>query len=221
VLAGTLYFVTRPPVRRLQPDAGAERDLAGALRSAGLRTLVLATLPIGFCLGSIEVTLPAFADSLGHRELAGLLLATWSLGSAAGGLVYGAHRHDGSAMTDYLRLAALLPFAYVPLSLAPESFPAMLLLVVPAGAAIAPLLAATNQLVGDVAPEGARTEAYTWPTTALVAGVAAGNATAGAIVEAADWRAAIVVAIAVGVLGGAIAFTRRATLAPFPAGTAP
>jgi MFS family permease len=221
VVAGTLYFVTRPPVRRLQPDAGGERHLAGALRSAGLRTLVLATLPIGFCLGSIEVTLPAFSDALGHRELAGVLLATWSLGSAAGGLLYGAHRHDGSVMTDYLRLAALLPLAYIPLSLAPESFAAMLVLVVPAGAAIAPLLAATNQLVADVAPEGARTEAYTWPTTALVAGVAAGNAAAGAIVEAADWRAAIVAAVAVGVLGGAIAFTRRGTLAPFPAGSAP
>jgi MFS family permease len=95
----------------------------------------------------------------------------------------------------------------------------MLVLVIPAGAAIAPLLASGNQLVDDVALPGARTEAYAWPVTALVGGLAAGNAAAGAIVESADWRAAIVVAIAVGVLGGIVAFMRRETLTPAPAGS--
>ena len=50
------------------------------------------------------------------------------------------------------------------------------------GIAIAPLIAAGSQLVGDVAPQGALTEAYTWPLTSLVAGVAAGNAASGVIV---------------------------------------
>jgi MFS family permease len=221
VIVGTLVFVTRPLARDFERSEDGERHPLGALQSRGLQTLVLTTLPIGFCLGSIEVTLPAFSDAQGVRELAGVLLAVWSLGSVTGGLIYGAHRTEGSSMGDYLRLSAVLPFAYVPLALAPSSFAAMLVLVIPAGAAIAPLLASTNQLVGDVAPAGARTEAYAWPVTALVAGLAAGNAAAGAIVEAADWRAAIVVAIAVGVLGGAIAFTRRGTLTPAPAQSAP
>jgi MFS family permease len=219
VIVGTLVFVTRP----LASDSGSpelrEPHLLGALQSRGLRTLVLTTLPIGFCLGSIEVTLPAFADEEGRRELAGVLMAVWSLGSVAGGLFYGARRTEGSSMGDYLLLSAALPFAYVPLALAPSSFLVVLVLVIPAGAAIAPLLASGNQLVGDVALPGSRTEAYAWPVTALVGGLAAGNAVAGAIVEAADWRAAIVVAIGVGVLGGAIAFIRRGTLVPSPAGS--
>ncbi len=45
-----------------------------------------------------------------------------------------------------------------------------------AGCAVAPLISAANQLIGDVAPQGALTEAYTWLLTALVAGVAVGNA---------------------------------------------
>ena len=54
---------------------------------------------------------------------------------------------------------------------------------------------AGNQLVGDVAPRGARDRGLRWPITALVVGAAAGNAAAGAIVEAADWRAAFLVGL--------------------------
>ena len=61
----------------------------------------------------------------------------------------------------------------------------MALLVIPAGLFIAPLLATRNELVGYVAPPGARTEAYTWPVTAFVGGISIGAALAGAIVEGA------------------------------------
>jgi MFS family permease len=80
--------------------------------------------------------------------------------------------------------------------------------------AIAPLLASSNQLVGDVAPAGALTEAYTWPITSLVVGIAAGNAAAGGLVEAADWRVSFLVGAVVAAIGGVTAFTRRATLGP-------
>ena len=54
----------------------------------------------------------------------------------------------------------------------------MALLVIPAGCCIAPLLATRNELVGGVAPPGMRTEAYTWPITAFVGGIAVGAALA-------------------------------------------
>jgi predicted MFS family arabinose efflux permease len=78
---------------------------------------------------------------------------------------------------------------------------------------IAPLLATRNELVGWVAPPGARTEAYTWPVTAFVGGIAVGSALAGAIVEAASWRTAFVVAAAVASVGAMIAVARRRTVA--------
>src|SRR5262249_36067813 len=88
VIAGTLVFVTRPLARESERSEEGDRHPLGALRSPGIQTLVLTTLPIGFCLGSIEVTLPAFSDEQGLRGLAGLLLAVWSLGSVTGGLIY-------------------------------------------------------------------------------------------------------------------------------------
>ena len=117
----------------------------------------------------------------------------WSLGSAAGGLVYGALPNRPPLNRVHLAVAALLPLSLLPMAAAP-SVAVMALLVIPAGMFIAPLLATRNELIGWVAPRGRRTEAYTWPVTAFVGGIAIGSALAGAIVEAASWRTAFVVA---------------------------
>ena len=215
VLGGTLAFTTCEPVRNYAP-ASHERATGGrlgALRSAGVRTVVLSSIPIGFCLGAAEVAFPAFGESIGEAALAGPLIALWSLGSAAGGIAYGAHGHRLSAAAAYTLGAAALPLATLPLALA-GSFGAMIPLALLAGLAVAPLLAAANQVIGQVAPRGALTEAFTWPITALVAGVSAGNAAAGAAIQAEDWRAAFVVAAAVGMLGFLALVARRAPLAP-------
>ncbi len=57
----------------------------------------------------------------------------------------------------------------------------MALLVVPAGIFIAPMIATRNELAGRVALAGTETEAYTWPLTALVGGIAFGAAASGAL----------------------------------------
>jgi len=214
VIGGTLAFTALPPSRAWVPDpARAGHGRLGALTSPGLRTLVLATLPLGFCFGAVEVTLPAFSEDMATRAWAGVLLAVWALGSAAGGIVYGARADRLPLAPTYVRLAALLPLTFVPLAAAP-SLAAMVPLCVLAGVAIAPLAASGNQLVGDVAPAGRLTEAYTWLVTAIVVGLSVGNAVAGVLVEAADWRVSFLVGAACGAIGSVLAFTRRGTLAP-------
>ena len=90
----------------------------------------------------------------------------------------------------------------------------MALLVIPAGAFIAPLLATRNELIGWVAPPGARTEAYTWPVTAFVGGIAIGSAISGSIVESQGWRVSFLVAAGAAAVGTVVAVTRRDTLSP-------
>jgi MFS family permease len=211
-LGGTATFVSLPPNRELRPSSTGERHPLGALASPGIRTLIAVMLPLGFCFGATEVTFPAFSEAeASSRDLAAVLLALWSLGSALGGLAYGAVGQTGPLPARFARLAALLPIGFLPLAAAP-GFAAMLVLAVIAGLGMAPLMAAGNQLIGDVAPPNAVTEAYTWPLTAMISGAAAGIAAAGGIVEAADWRAAFAVATAVGAVGAVIAFARRGTL---------
>jgi len=187
----------------------------GALRAPGIQTLVYSMVPVGFSFGALEIAIPAFAQDRGRPELAGVLIAVWSLASVAGGLIYGARSHGMSLARVHVRIALLLPLSFLALALAQSEW-SMALLVIPAGVFIAPLLASRNELAGVVALPGSRTEAFTWPLTALVGGVALGAAAAGAIVQADGWRAAVVGAALAAALGAGVSVARRATLRPAP-----
>jgi MFS family permease len=86
-----------------------------------------------------------------------------------------------------------------------------------AGLALAPSAAAGYLLIDQMAPAGTATEAYTWVVTANVTGTAIGAALAGALVERASVRWALVLACAGPALGMVIALARRRTLDPAPA----
>jgi len=214
VVAGTVWFTAQQPSRDSRPhaDAGSGGAL-GALRSPSIRSLIMISVPAGAGLGICEVALPAFSAAEGSAELAGVLLAIWSLGSAAGGLIYGGLSNRPPLARVHLLMTAGLPLSILPM-VAATSPALMALLVIPAGMFIAPLLASRNELVAQVAPAGAMTEAYTWPVTAFVGGIAGGAALAGSVVEGPGWRAALLIAVGFAAAGAVIAFARRHTLVP-------
>jgi MFS family permease len=212
VIAGTVMFTALPPSRAMQPEPDRPRaGVLGALASPGVRTLVLTSLPAGIGIGICEVTIPAFSHEMGAAAAAGVLLALWSAGSAAGGLAYGAWQHRPPLQRVHLAVAAALPISLLPMAAAP-SVAVMALIVIPGGMFVAPLLATRNELIGWVAPAGSRTEAYTWPVTAFVGGIAIGSALAGTLVEQASWRTAFVVAAVAAAAGTVIAVARRDTV---------
>jgi MFS family permease len=213
-VVGTLWLTSMAPSRSFRPTPrDPSRHFLGALTSPGVRMLVLTTLPVGFCFGAVEVTFPAFCEDVASRSDAGLLLAVWSLGSAAGGIAYGARHWTLPAFRRYPRCAAALPLGFLPLAL-PGSVALMAPFAFLSGLSIAPLLSTGNQVVGEIAPEGTVTEAYTWPITALVVGISAGNASAGAIAGTAGWRESFLIAAGAALLGATLAIGQRHTLAP-------
>jgi MFS family permease len=213
-VVGTLWLTSMPPSRAFRPVPNPEkRHFLGALQSRGVQTLVASTLPIGFCFGAVEVTFPAFSEDVATRGTAGLLLATWSFGSGVGGILYGARHWRLPAFRRYPRCAIAVPIGFLPLAL-PGSIPAMVPLAFIAGLSIAPLLSTGSHVVGDIAAEGTLTEAFTWPITALVIGISAGNAAAGAIAGSAGWRESFVMAACAALVGATIAVTQRRTLRP-------
>ncbi len=209
---GAVVFASAPASRQWRPHRG-DGPRRSPLRAPGLRTLVAAAFTVGVSFGSLEVALPAFATAHGSGAAAGILLAMTSLASAAGGVAFGTRSRDGrhSLHLDYLVLLLVIPLAFALMLLA-QSIAVMAILVILAGASIAPLVAAQNELVTTVAPRGAISEAYSWMALAITAGVAAGAAAAGVIVDASSWRAAVVCACIVTACGGVLTFTRRATL---------
>ena len=87
-----------------------------------------------------------------------------------------------------------------------------------AGGAIAPSFGLAYGLVDSAAPEGTVTEAFTWLTTGIAAGLAGGSALAGVLAEGPGAGAGFLVA-AVGAAAAALfAGARRRTIMPRGAG---
>ncbi len=212
-MAGTALLVSSAPVRSWQPEARRGRDPFGALRSPGLLTVAIATVPVGFGIGAIEIAMPAFATAHHSPGQAGLLVAVWAAGSGIGALVYGARTWGVSLQVRWLATTALLGGGLL-LPLAAPSVPVMLALMVPAGAFIAPTFASGGELLGLLAPPGMTTEAYAWSPTSIVLGASIGSAVAGALAEASGWRAAVLAGGAAALAGAAIGAARRRSLEP-------
>jgi MFS family permease len=211
-VVGTLWFCSLPPSRTWRGETRVAGGRAGALASPGMRTIVVATFPVGACFGALEIALPAFGSAHGAAALGGPFAAALSVGSAAGGLLYGAHAGTRPRLPLFLGLSVALPAACLPLLVAP-SVAVMFPLAALAGMAIAPLVASRNELTNAIAPPGTLTEAFTWGLTAIVGGSAAGSAIAGAAVQGGGWRAGVLIASAFAVAGTVVAFAGRRTVA--------
>jgi MFS family permease len=184
VLVGDFAFSRHPASRTWRPPAHAERHLAGALRGRGVQVLVAVFALCGLAVGAVEVAVPATLEPLGRDGLTGPLLGIWGVGSLLGGL---AVARAGAAGDPPRRLAFLLAawgvaHAALALGMEPVSLGAILLI---AGGAIAPTIVYANSMLDVLAPAGTLTEAFTWTTAGMTAGVALGATVAGAIVESA------------------------------------
>jgi MFS family permease len=183
LLVGDLAFAAHPISHAWRPHTEVERDLTGALRGPGVRVLVAVFLLGGLSVGAVEVAVPAALDTTGHRELTGLLLGLWGVGSMFAGLAIG---RLGAATNAPRRLAiALAAWGLGHAAVGVSGQPLVLgLILLVAGATIAPTFVSANGMLDDLAPTGTITEAFTWTSTGIAVGIAAGSAIAGAIVEA-------------------------------------
>ena len=145
-------FATAPAARAAVPEEHVERSRAGALRSPGMRTLVLAGAITAISFGALEVALTAFAEAEGSRAAVGPLVTVWAIGSVIGGLWYGGRSWRAPIEKRFLVLMALLGLGSAPLPFAP-SIGVMAVLLVPTGLALA---AARHHRVRPRRPAGAR-----------------------------------------------------------------
>ena len=189
-VVGTTLFV-RSPLARGSGTRSAHEPRVSVLADHELRAMLIPIALTGVGLGAIEVGLPSLALHAGSRPASGLLLAVWSLGSLAGGLWYGARAWSSSLSRRYrLLLVAAIAFT-APLIIArtvPEGIIGSLL----AGLMIAPVFSCQYAMIARAAPSGAETEAFTWVSAALVAGLAIGSAIGGGLIGVAGVSAPFV-----------------------------
>jgi predicted MFS family arabinose efflux permease len=128
----------------------------------------------------------------------------------AGGLWFGSRAWRASLATRY-RALLIAAFALTAPLIIARSVPAGAVCAVLAGLAIAPVFSCQYALVGRVAAQGSQTEAFTWVTSALVAGIAGGAAVGGAVISSSGVAAPFVLGCSATLLAAllAMAFRRR------------
>ena len=176
--------VRQLPGRAGRGSRGARQGRAPVLAIAELRTMLGPIFLNGLAIGAIGVGLPALALHAGSRPASGILLALWSAGSITGGLWYGSREWHASLTARYRALLWTGVICMAPL-IAARTIPEGLVGAVLAGLVIAPVFSCQYALVGRSVPSGVETEAFTWVSSALVGGLAAGSALGGGAVAAA------------------------------------
>ena len=214
-VGGTLAYATVPRARARGASAGAHRGV-GAIRSAGLRTLVLAAVVIAGVFGAVEVAMAAFARAQGTPAAAGLMIAPMAAASMAGGVWHGARTWSAPPEVRMRVFGMFFALGLVPLAAAPN-LGVMAVFMAVGGLAVAPLMANLFTLAGTVTPEGSRAEGFGWIASGFVVGGAAGSIAAGATVDAIGLRPALLGVAALALLVPLVALAgRRGLVSPGP-----
>jgi MFS family permease len=168
---------TEPP-RAQQSSSGQ----GSALRYPGLLPLVIVFILLGGLFGSFEVVTVAFADEAGIKGLAGVLLALYSVSSAAAGLALGAMHltvplHRQLLVTTAALALATLPFPFIG---SPWLLAVVALL---SGLACSPVLISAFALTERLVPNARLTEGLIWTNAGLGLGIAFAAAGAGYLID--------------------------------------
>ncbi len=181
--AGTVVFAAHRASRVWRPDADAARSRTGSLRSAAIRVLVIVDLGTGVVFGATEVGVTASAKHMAGAAAAAPLLGLWGAGSLIGGVVVTRLGARFRGETHLPALLTALALTHGALLAGTGSLPLMGVIILLAGATIAPTGASIYAMVDRFAPTGNRTEAFSWLFTSSSAGAAAGAALAGFLVQ--------------------------------------
>jgi len=180
--SAVLIFFASPILKYWKLEEPVERHLLGPLADGRLVALFFLTFGLTFCFGLLEVGYPAYATSIGWVAFGGVLLALNAVGSAVGGLIYGALHLRTSLERQFTVALALMT---MPLFLHGVVDQRVLFALVAfmAGLAVAPALTAQTLLVTRIAPARYATEAFTWSSTFIVTGLGIGMAVGGTLAE--------------------------------------
>jgi len=204
-LGGTLWFAaqrrTEPGVAPAAGPVSTTRQAAGAA-APGLVVLAPVYLLLGAMFVSVDLSTVSFAQHFGHKPLAGLILGTYALGSATGGLWYGSRQWRAPVETRFA-VTLVLTVLGVATFWAQPNLVTLTCGIYLCGLTIAPTLIAGFSLIEAQARPGRRTEAMSWLSSGIGVGLALGSSAVGFILDAHGPRVGYAFAAACGVAAAA------------------
>jgi MFS family permease len=201
VLIGALVYSSGPAVAATGPRsiiAGEPRwrvGTSGAMRSPGLRALVLMTFCIATTYGAFDLFVASVAEGAGRPSRAGSLMSLLAVMSLISAFTYGARVWRGTLRVRMRNIALLFAAS---IALHPIVAPRFVLLVVAVavtGALIGPMNVCAFQLIDDVSPPRARAEAQSWTQAAVYLGSAVGGVIAGVLIDLVGARLTMLVGV--------------------------
>jgi MFS family permease len=179
-VTGTLLLLrqraTEPPP---QPRRQAGRR---AIATPGMPVIMAVFAGLGAMFGTIDLSTVAFATEHHHKPLAGLILGTYALGSASGGLWYGARKWRAPLHRRFLITLAGMVVGVVPLWAIPN-VPLLFGVIFFCGLSISPTLIGGFSLIERKMRAGLLTEGMSLLSTAIGLGLAAGPPVAGKLID--------------------------------------
>lgn len=213
-LAGNATLASSPLLAR---TTGGGAVAAGTALWRPMRRIFALSVLLAAALGATEVAVPAVAIEADRPELAGVLLALWSVGSLGGGLAAASLPRQLPPLRQLRVCASACALSTAILAAAAASgVLATGIVVLVAGATIAPALAALYSLVEREVDPGRRTEAFALLVSAFLAGIAAGSAAAGWLSEHASPAVALLAAAPLPLLAVVVARVMRSAGAAGP-----
>jgi predicted MFS family arabinose efflux permease len=214
LLAAVAAFAVQPGSRRWKPATAMRGAGLGSVRTPAMVTLIVVLVAVGMLLGADEVAVIAAAKSLDSAASAAPLFAVWGTGSLLGGLLITRLGGGARTATGLGLLLVALTVGHLALIPADGSVLALAVVLLFAGAAVAPTEATLYAMVDSAAPAGSITEAFAWLATAMAVGSAVGAAAAGQVAQHAGPTATFGLAGACGMLAIVATLLRSRTLAP-------
>jgi len=202
--AGTLLFQRSRALMRWKIEPRGATSVFGPLVEPGFVPLLAVIVCYASAFGLVEIGTTAYAAERAGPALAGVLLGIMSIGSATGGLVYGSRSWRLPLARQFPLTLALMGLGVAPLALLTPLW-TFGIWCVAAGIVMAPALIMQAMLVAKIARAEHSTEAFTWSSTGLLAGVGLGLAGGGALLEYARSPAVFATAAALSVAAGVLA----------------
>ena len=211
VVGGIALWLDNPPTGHLPDADDTETEPKPRVRD-WLSPAVVAILAISatatVILTGEDLGIVAAMRDMGHTSSIGWVLALWGLGSALGGLVYGAlHRHPPAGILLVLLAGST---ALVALS---DARPLFTVLLFVSGVFCAPTITATIDELSRSVPARVRGEAMGWHGSSLTLGGAAGAPVVGWAIDHGGWQGGFELAgflgLAMALVGLAVQSLRR------------
>jgi MFS family permease len=214
VLGGVALWIANPPLGNEPADladsgtgSGAKAGVRDWLSPTVVAILVICATATVILTGE-DLGAVAAMREMGHTSSIGWVLALWGLGSAVGGIVYGAlHRHPPAGV-----LLALLGASTALVALTDGRLMFTVFLFV-SGVFCAPTITATIDDLSRAVPARVRGEAMGWHGSALTLGGAIGAPVVGWAIDHGGWKNGFELAglagLAMALAGLAVQFLRR------------